>query len=40
MDLVTGTDSGVSLTWNEARWLAVDFQNATDQKDVSILRKI
>ena len=38
MSLVTGTDSGVSLTWNEKQWLAVDFQNATDQK-YRILRR-
>jgi hypothetical protein len=30
MSLVTGTDSGVSLTWNELM-VTVDFQNATDE---------
>jgi len=32
MAMDTGADSGINLTWNEKQWLAVDFQNATDQK--------
>jgi hypothetical protein len=38
MLLVTGSESGVSLSWNERQWILEDYQNATDQK-YKILRK-
>lgn len=38
MELVTGADAGVNLTWYEKNWLLEDFQNANDQK-YKILRK-
>jgi hypothetical protein len=38
MILVTGAESGISLTWNEKQWVVEDFQNATDQK-YRILRR-
>ena len=38
MLLVSGSESGVSLSWNEPQWVLEDYQNATNQK-YKILRK-